>query len=78
MILKEIQILFDAGALAACEILRAPMQDEWYLVFIRKSDKAMLSLTTQRSGEDVRCFKTLDAAYKAAAGIGFKVVAVRG
>ena len=80
--LKEMKLLFDAGALASCYIKHAVMQSGYILVVQRNKraiadgGDAVEHLHGQRDLESPRTFKTIDAAVSTAREIGFRKVSV--
>lgn len=71
--LKELTILFDAGALKVATIVNAPLKEGYQLIC--KGKAANYAFKGQRD-DHTRTFKTIDAAVKAANQIGFKVMTI--
>ncbi|GEM77535.1 hypothetical protein [Vibrio sagamiensis] len=68
MQIKDLKILFDAGAVKKATVVSAPLEGGYHLLI----DKHVLQ--AQRGGD--RLFKTLDAACESASNIGFKRIEV--
>ena len=74
LLLKEIEILFNAGSLKQCHVLPAVGFEGWELHFVNQQGKGY-GLKTQR-GES-RQFRSADAALKLAKEIGFSVASAK-
>ncbi len=72
--LRELKLLFDAGALKSATIVSAPLSEGYQLLLSGKN--AHHAFKGQRD-EHTRTFKTIDAAAKSARNIGFKTVTLQ-
>jgi hypothetical protein len=70
---SQLRLLFESGDLKSVTIVKVPLSEDWCLQFARKNGELVL-MDSQRISP--RRFKTLDAAFAAANGIGFQKVMV--
>ena len=73
---KDLRILFEAGDLKKAQITPAPLALGQRCVQLHRKTEEPVMLDAQRVSP--RTFKTLDAAYKAVAAIGFRKASVEG
>ena len=74
MQIKDFKLLFPTGDLVKAEIVPAPMESGFNLVFYRKGSSGFVPVEAQRGG--VRVFTTIDTAVANAAKVGFSTVSV--
>jgi len=74
--LNELKIMFKTGDITAAEIDLC-QNGQYTLFFFSRSGNEWIALETQRTGnsvDDIRYFKTIDAAVSVAQSIGFEAV----
>lgn len=75
MQVKELKTLFDAGCLVSAIITPIPMFKTYQLIFKQKKGPDII-LESQR--DNIREFKSTDAAINTARGIGFRQITFEG
>ncbi|PSU80698.1 plasmid replication protein RepB [Photobacterium phosphoreum] len=76
MEIKEAKLHFDAGQLREAKVINAAMEQGYNLYLIGKRVSDNVFVTAQRSGDNPRVFKTIDAACRNAKEIGFRTIEV--
>ncbi|MCC3859114.1 plasmid replication protein RepB [Vibrio parahaemolyticus] len=76
MQIKEAKIRFDSGQYKAAQVVEAVLGDGYHLALQGKKQSDNTMITSQRSGDDPRLFKTIDAAVRNAKDIGFLKIEV--
>ncbi|NOI06980.1 hypothetical protein [Vibrio anguillarum] len=74
MQIRDFILLFPTGDLVKAEVVPAPMDSGFNLLFYRKSSSNPVPVFAQRGG--VRRFSTIDAAVSNAHRVGFSNVTV--
>lgn len=71
MELKDLVVIFDSGSLKSATIVRNVLGDGYNVFFDSKNGKHY-SMTGQRTGDDPRVFKSIDAAAQNILKVGFR------
>lgn len=74
--LKELCNLFDSGALKSAMVTPAALSKGWEVIVV-DGKKKQIMLTGQRTGDEPRVFKSIDAAVLTLIKMGFRDVAVK-
>lgn len=77
MELNELKIVFDAGALKSATVTPAPMQSGYVLMFNDKVGVQHFMMPQRSKLNEVRIFRSIDAAIANAQKVGFKEVMVK-
>lgn len=79
---KELKLLFDNGTLKSCTVANAPMDTGYILLFAKKASKETEiaekrpRLAGDKSKDNTKIFKSIDAAIIFAHSIGFRKMMV--
>ncbi|MGI2178949.1 plasmid replication protein RepB [Shewanella frigidimarina] len=71
MKLHELRLQFDVGGFVGCTITYSPLGNGYILIANAKTKTKDACMTAQR-GDQLRVFKSIDAAVSAARNVGFK------